>query len=439
MATNTYVALDTRTVSADVASVDFTNISGAYTDLVVVASVRGATHLYARVGNGTLDTANYSVTGIYGRDVSGSGQSGAERYSNQAYLRMTPFTYVPSATSTSGTVVMNFQNYSNTTTRKSILVRSAGVGASNYGGTELSSLLWNSTSAINAISFYIQSGNILAGSTFTIYGVANADKFNKANGGVISEDSTYVYHTFGSTGTFTPKEALTADILVIAGGGGGGNFGGGGGGAGGLLAHTSQSLTATSYTVTVGSGGAGGAANSALYGTAGGNSQFGALTASVGGGRGGGRATSSPGTTGGSGGGNAYSLGSLAGTSGQGYAGGAGTAGGGGGGGGAGEAGNTDAVQGSGGDGVSTYSSWYPVTLFGENVGGSYYLAGGGGGWGDNAIGGIGGDGGGGTGTSSTSVRRDGLVSTGSGGGATSQSIAGGNGGSGVVIVRYAK
>jgi hypothetical protein len=41
-------------------------------------------------------------------------------------------------------------------------------------------------------------------------------------------------HTFTSSGTFVPYEALTADYLVVAGGGGGGDGASGGGGAGGL-------------------------------------------------------------------------------------------------------------------------------------------------------------------------------------------------------------
>ena len=424
MATNTYVALATQTLNSAVSSVTFSSIPQGYTDLRIVYSGTGSTTIpFALRFNGDSGS-NYSYTILYG-----SGSSAAStRGSNQAEG------YLGNVWTDQNTIIVDIMNYSNTTTYKTQISRA------NSAGNRVAAWvnLWRSTAAITEILVTATGGGTYqAGSTFTIYGIANADNFNKANGGVIVEDSTYMYHIFGGSGTFTPKEAITADILVIAGGGGGGNFGGGGGGAGGLLGFTSQSLTATNYTVTVGAGGAGAAANSALYGVAGSNSQFGALTACVGGGRGGGRATSSPGTTGGSGGGNAYSLGSLAGTSGQGYAGGAGTANGGGGGGGAGEAGNTDAVQGSGGDGVSTYSSWGAATGLGQNISGTYWFAGGGGGWGDNAVGGTGGDGGGGTGSSSATP--SGMANTGGGGGATSQTIAAGNGGSGVVIIRYPK
>ena len=54
---------------------------------------------------------------------------------------------------------------------------------------------------------------------------------------------------------------IDAEALVIAGGGGGGFDGGGGGGAGGLV-YTSRVgfFHGVTYTVTVGSGGAGGSA-----------------------------------------------------------------------------------------------------------------------------------------------------------------------------------
>ena len=54
------------------------------------------------------------------------------------------------------------------------------------------------------------------------------------------------------------KQKPFADYLVIAGGAGGASSRGGGGGAGAYRLETSQSLTATGYSVTVGAGGAGG-------------------------------------------------------------------------------------------------------------------------------------------------------------------------------------
>ena len=58
----------------------------------------------------------------------------------------------------------------------------------------------------------------------------------KATGGIIESHvlsgTTYVIHTFLSSGTFTPTSSFNIDYLVIAGGGGGGGQGGGGGAGG---------------------------------------------------------------------------------------------------------------------------------------------------------------------------------------------------------------
>jgi hypothetical protein len=268
----------------------------------------------------------------------------------------------------------------------------------------------------------------------------------KATGGTTSYDGTFWYHAFTSSGTFTPTQSITANILVVAGGGGGaGVSGGGGGGAGGLLGFTSQSLTAQNYTVTIGSGGAGGSNGG---GNNGNNSQFGALTVAVGGGRANSRGTN--GTLGGSGGGGSATTDGGGttiiggpGTAGQGNTGGSGrhVSGGyesGGGGGGASEVGENgfSNATGRGGNGSSDYSSWGSATSTGENVSGTRYYAGGGAGY-NSSTGGLGG--GGKAGDFRSTADKNGLVNTGGGGAAGQTNLhSGGTGGSGIVIVRYA-
>ena len=71
----------------------------------------------------------------------------------------------------------------------------------------------------------------------------------------------------GAFGWTTGGASVSASYLQVAGGGGGGGYNnGGGGGAGGYLAGTTSLSPLLSYTVTVGAGGAGGAA---VSGTAG--------------------------------------------------------------------------------------------------------------------------------------------------------------------------
>ena len=247
---------------------------------------------------------------------------------------------------------------------------------------------------------------------------------------------------FGWTGLST----VSASYLQVAGGGGGGDLVGGGGGAGGLLTGATSLNPTQSYTVVVGAGGVGGVYTTDYnYGTNGSNSQFGTLTASVGGGTGG-PGNGSVGLTGGSGGGGGASSGSAgaggSGTSGQGNAGGASQIGNGnttqcsGGGGGAGGAGASGTNSGAGNGGVGVASS-----ISGTST---YYAGGGGGGQRNNSNpGGTGGNGGGGNGTNGNgTVGLPGTANTGGGGGGAGYNnggtfYSGGNGGSGVVIISY--
>ena len=96
-----------------------------------------------------------------------------------------------------------------------------------------------------------------------------------------------ITETFTSSGSWTcPDGVSEVSYLVVAGGAGGGGAVGGGGGAGGFRTGTGLAVTAgTTYTVTVGSGGAGGAVSTLSAGSNGGNSIFSTIT-SNGGGRG---------------------------------------------------------------------------------------------------------------------------------------------------------
>lgn len=222
--------------------------------------------------------------------------------------------------------------------------------------------------------------------------------------------TTTQFTTVETTSWTAPAGVTSVEYLVVGGGGGAGNgydnAGGGGGGAGMVLTGYLDVVPGTTYTVTVGSGGTGGAdarANNA--GTAGNDSVFGSITA-LGGGNGLGSRTG--GTAG------AAQIGDTnAPTGGSGSGGGAGGKGGGG----AGGAGsnNLGTLGGTGGIGVSNSITGSAVTY---GVGGA----------------------GGGAGTPTTNGA-NGTANRGNGGqggkSGSSDSASGGNGGSGLVVIRY--
>jgi len=290
-----------------------------------------------------------------------------------------------------------------------------------------------------------------------------------ATGGTIlpdtySEGRFYRVHAFTTTGSsnFVVSDAGNGgavQYLIVAGGGGGGGEAGGGGGAGGLIFGQLE-LTAQSYAITVGNGGATYPVNGEVDGQSsspGGNSTFAGFTA-LGGGRGGSFNNAavtavSNGATGGSGGGGAstgsaaYTSGGAATQSSPGF----GNSGGGGalrnnyfggGGGGAGSAGQAALVgkPGDGGQGKSFAS------IFGANVGDFGWFASGGGGGthpgSPQGFASVGGGGNGGAEITGDSRGRAGQANTGGGGGGAADDTSsppanGGVGGSGIVLIRY--
>jgi hypothetical protein len=457
VATTTYEPIQTQTLGSASGTVTFSSIPQTYTDLIIVvsgATASGGVNLQVRFNSDSGN--NYSTTRMIGNGSSAS----SDRIPNYSAI-------IGSAIPTTvgnGNIILQVQNYANSNTYKTMLIR----GNNASVNTAATVGLWrgstgSATQAITSISLSPEfTDNWSTGSTFTLYGIANAQiEAPKATGGTITYDNTYFYHTFGASGTFTPTQSLTADILVVAGGGGGGRSDGGGGGAGGLLGFAAESLTATGYTVTVGAGGTGGV--SGVAATTGNDSRFGTLTLVKGGGLGGGFSAS--GGNGGSGGGagaaNSTSLSGGSPTSGQGNSGGSNSNSGtvgqrlAGGGGGAGAVGGNATLSnsGSGGIGSSTYSSWGAIAGVGQNSSSTVYFAGGGGGGSDRSVAtfpGAGGLGGGGAGAPSSTGQpvagAAGLVNTGGGGGGGASGTApnnldsdGGAGGSGVVIVRYLK
>ena len=275
----------------------------------------------------------------------------------------------------------------------------------------------------------------------------------------IGTNERYILFPYSGSGTtkdytFTTTEDLLCDILIVGGGGGGGNYGGGGGG-GDVIQKSNFLLSSGTFSISVGTGGAGGV-NPYNKGANGTTSSITSSLPSLGlfaaGGGGGGGYNQAPATTptagsvvsynyssGGGGGGGAGGLAPNNGETGNSVSGNGGSSGsqskGGGGGGASGN--GTSATASGAGNGGSGVSSLISGTA--TNYGGG----GGGGTWSGGTFG-IGVDGGGngaveGSGVNPVPGTRGG--GGGGGGGSTNTggviNMNGANGGSGVVIIRY--
>lgn len=159
----TYIPLATHTTTSSVNTYTFSNIPGTYTDIVILGAWRDVVNGSSLKIRFNSDTgSNYSYTWMRGNGTAAS----SSRSSNQT------FAYGGEDVTTSATFSafqMQIQNYSNTTTNKSSLVRNDPAASE----TRAIINLWRSTSAITSITLFVDN-NFGVGTSFTLYGIKAA-------------------------------------------------------------------------------------------------------------------------------------------------------------------------------------------------------------------------------------------------------------------------
>lgn len=161
----TYEPIATTTLGSASGTVTFSSIPGTYTDLVLVVNAKAVTTTDGSVSlRFNSDTgSNYSYTRLLGLG-SGSLISGRGTSLSQMLVGIV-------ANSNLSSTIVSVNNYSNSTTYKSVIGKSGK--ADSYVTADVG--LWRSTAAITSISFIVNDGgNYATGSTFTIYGIKAA-------------------------------------------------------------------------------------------------------------------------------------------------------------------------------------------------------------------------------------------------------------------------
>ena len=194
----TYEPVVQQILTTSTSTVTFTSIPQTYTDLVLIISGTSTANGQAFIRFNNDSGGSYSVTNMYGDGSS----AGSERYTSGSGSPYNAYGFIGNFKTGQGNKIIDLNNYSNTTTFKNYLCRTTNPS------TDTSTMvgLWQSTSAISRIDLFINGSTWASGTTINLYGIANADIGALATGGVITYDSTYYYHTFGSSGTFTPKD-----------------------------------------------------------------------------------------------------------------------------------------------------------------------------------------------------------------------------------------
>jgi hypothetical protein len=175
---STYEPIQTTTLGSATASYTFNSIPSTYTDLVIIFSgQQNSTYSGRNLNirfNGDSGT-NYSSVQILATG-DGNAYTGADANQTGCYgplINSTGTTSGPSA------VVMNIQNYTNTTTYKTMVnyggsasVYSSGTNVGVWVGNNVST--WRNTAAITSVTVLSANGDLTSGSTLTLYGIKAA-------------------------------------------------------------------------------------------------------------------------------------------------------------------------------------------------------------------------------------------------------------------------
>jgi hypothetical protein len=163
----TYESIATQTLGSATSTITFSSIPATFTDLVLVCNwANSSTASASRLRLNGDTGSNYSGTWIVGNGSSAS----SSRESSATSARIFGAAIGP-ASSYSNIGILQLQNYSNTTTNKTVLSR-YGSAATDVQATVS---LWRNTSAINSITIFDVLGQTYGvGATFTLYGIKAA-------------------------------------------------------------------------------------------------------------------------------------------------------------------------------------------------------------------------------------------------------------------------
>lgn len=162
---STYEPIATQTLGSTASTVTFSSIPSTYTDLILVCNpTTNVTtgQMTIRI-NGDTGT-NYSRLILWGNGSA----AGSASYANESYAYTGYYTTLYNIPTTN---IFHINNYSNSSTNKTILGRSNNTSEAVIESANL----WRGTAAINSIQLGISvAGTYSVGSTFTLYGIKAA-------------------------------------------------------------------------------------------------------------------------------------------------------------------------------------------------------------------------------------------------------------------------
>jgi hypothetical protein len=159
---STYSTIATTSLTSTSSTINFNSIPNSYTDLVLIINGNASALADSTLRFNNDSGSNYSIVRVYS---TGNGNVFTDRYNSQAEMLIGDFN-----TSSNTATILHIQNYSNTSTNKTILLRANIANSILFATTGL----WRNTAAITSVNIRCAVGAFSVGSTFTLYGIAAA-------------------------------------------------------------------------------------------------------------------------------------------------------------------------------------------------------------------------------------------------------------------------
>ena len=166
---NTYTLIAGTTLGTATANIDFSSIPSTYTDLCLKVSFRSAAAalydgLYLKINN---SSSTFTYKAIQGNGAAASSFSGSVGYAGDLNANT-------STASTFASAEFYIPNYTSSN-YKSISIDSVGETNATTIYSHLVASLWSTTTAINQLTVYTQSGsNLMAYTSAYLYGIKNS-------------------------------------------------------------------------------------------------------------------------------------------------------------------------------------------------------------------------------------------------------------------------
>ena len=161
--------IQTQTIGTATASLTFSAIPGTpYTDLVLVIAAANSTGTSMKLQFNSDTGANYANKALVGTGSAVSSSIGSSSYVGIYYVSSNAV----DTANTFGSTSIYIPNYTSATA-KTVLVDSVEENNGTTAGQGINAGSWSGTSAITSVVVTSTSGNLVAGSVLSLYGITH--------------------------------------------------------------------------------------------------------------------------------------------------------------------------------------------------------------------------------------------------------------------------